>query len=50
MEDMGVHESKPGDYNVQVDYISPAGKFSSKPLSFTIRDKGNLYEKVLRGH
>jgi len=43
----GVRESEPGDYIVQVDYISPAGKFSSKPLSFTIRDNGNLYEKLL---
>lgn len=41
-------ESKPGEYIVQVDYVGPSGKVSSKPLPFTIRDKGNLYEKAIR--
>lgn len=44
----GVQESKPGEYVVQVDYLAPSGKIASKPLPFTIRDKGNLYEKVAR--
>ncbi len=44
----GVQESKPGEYAVEVDYIAPSGKVSSKPLHFTIRDHGNLYEKVIR--
>lgn len=43
-----VHEGKPGEYVLQVDYVSPSGKVSSTPLPFTIRDKGNLYEKILR--
>ena len=44
----GVQESKPGEYVVDVDYVAPSGKVSSKPLHLTIRDKGNLYEKVIR--
>lgn len=44
----GIQESKPGEYIVEVDYLAPTGKVTSKPLPFTIRDKGNLYERVIR--
>jgi hypothetical protein len=37
-----------GKQLVEADYIAPSGKVSSKPLPFTIRDKGNLYKKVVR--
>jgi len=40
-------ESKPGDYILSVDFIAPSGKISSRPLEFTIRDRGNLYFNVL---
>jgi hypothetical protein len=43
-----VRESQPGDYVIKVEYHASSGKVSSKPLPFTIRDKGNLYEKVIR--
>jgi hypothetical protein len=45
---LGLRESQPGEYIVQVDYIAPSGKVSSNSLPFTIRDKGNLYERVIR--
>ncbi len=43
-----VNESKPGEYFVSVDYLSPAGKVSSTPFEIQITDNGNLYLKVLQ--
>jgi hypothetical protein len=49
MKSLGQNDSKPGDYVVQVEYLSPLGKVASKPLQFAIRDRGSIYQLLLSG-
>lgn len=49
LKGLGLDEGKPGDYAVQVEYLSPSGKVASKPLQFAIRDRGSIYQLLLSG-